>query len=82
MGAHLNAFTSREMTIYHMQVVKAGVPHAVDILGDMLLHSLYKETSLEAEKDTITQELDEVNKDPMEVLLENVHFNVVLGAIL
>lgn len=76
MGAHLNAFTSREMTIYHMQVLQEGIPKAVDILGDMLLNSLYKETNVEAEKDTILQELEEVNKDPMEVLLENAYFNV------
>ncbi len=75
MGAHLNAFTSREMTVYYMQVFKQNVPKAMDILGDMLLNSLYKETNLEAEKDTILQELEEVNKDPMEVLLENVYYN-------
>ena len=75
MGAHLNAFTSREMTVYYMQVFQKNVPKAMDILGDMLLNSLYKESNLEAEKETILQELEEVNKDPMEVLLENVYYN-------
>jgi processing peptidase subunit beta len=74
MGAHLNAFTSRELTIYYMQVFKKNVKNAVDILGDMLLNSLYRTSDLEAEKGTILQELEEVNKDPMEVLLENVYF--------
>ena len=75
MGAHLNAFTSREMTIYYMQVFQKNIPNAVDILGDMLLNSLYRQTDLEAEKDTILQELEEVNKDSTEVLLENVYSN-------
>lgn len=65
------------MTIYHMQVFKEAVPKAFDILGDMLLNSLYKEANVEAEKDTILQELEEVNKDPMEVLLENAYFNAI-----
>eukprot|EP00826_Nyctotherus_ovalis_P005650 TRINITY_DN11287_c0_g1_i12.p1 TRINITY_DN11287_c0_g1~~TRINITY_DN11287_c0_g1_i12.p1 ORF type:complete len:349 (-),score=92.85 TRINITY_DN11287_c0_g1_i12:254-1300(-) len=75
MGAHLNAFTSREMTIYYMQVFRKNVENAVDILGDMLLNSVYDKGHLEAEKGTILQELEEVNKDPMEVLLENVYFS-------
>jgi len=75
MGAHLNAFTSREMTVYYMQVFKKNVPNAMDILSDMLLNSKYDHAMLEAEKDTILQELEEVNKDSMEILLENVYNN-------
>lgn len=58
-----------------MQVFKNNVKNAVDILGDMLLHSLYRTAELEAEKNTILQELEEVNKEPLEVLLENVYFS-------
>ncbi len=64
------------MTIYYMQVFQNRVSNAVDILGDMLLNSLYTESHLEAERSTILQELEEVNKDPMEVLLENVYSNI------
>lgn len=57
-----------------MQVFKKNLENAVDILGDMLLNSLYREAELQAEKSTILQELEEVNKDPLEVLLENSYF--------
>jgi processing peptidase subunit beta len=76
MGAHLNAFTSREMTIFHMQVNKSKIPQSVDILGDILQNSKYTEEAINEERGTILRELEEVNKDPMEVLLEQVYFNV------
>ena len=36
MGAHLNAYTSREMTVYYAKVFKQDVPKAVEILSDIL----------------------------------------------
>ena len=38
-GNQLNAYTSREFTLYHMLTFKNDVPHAVDMLGDMLCNS-------------------------------------------
>lgn len=56
-GNQLNAYTSREFTLYHMLSFKNDVPHAVDVLGDMLCNSLYQRFHVELEKDTIWQEL-------------------------
>jgi len=58
-----------------MEVFKEKVPKAVEILGDILLNSVYNKNQLEYERQTILQELEEVNKDNMEVLMENVYFN-------
>lgn len=76
VGAHLNAYTSREHTLYHMQVFKNDLPRAVDLLGDVLTNSLYNKNQIEAERETIIQELEETNKDQMETLMENVYFNI------
>jgi len=76
VGAHLNAYTSREHTLYHMQVFKNDLPRAVDLLGDILTNSLYNKNQIEAERETIIQELEETNKDQMETLMENVYFNI------
>jgi predicted Zn-dependent peptidase len=53
----LNAYTSREFTVYHMLTFKNDVSFAVDILGDMLCNSKYEKYNVEMEKDTIWQEL-------------------------
>ena len=52
-GNQLNAYTSREFTLYHMLTFKNDVPHAVDVLGDMLCNSQYQRYHVEAEKETI-----------------------------
>ena len=53
LGAQLNAYTSREHTLYHMVSFKHDVPRSVEILGDMLCNSIYDKNALENEKETI-----------------------------
>lgn len=36
MGGHLNAYTSREQTVYYAKVFKGDVPKAMEILSDIL----------------------------------------------
>lgn len=74
-GTQLNAYTSREHTLYHTLSFPDGVSQSVEILGDMLCNSVYDHYHLEMEKGTIWQELESVNEDPKETLMENVYFN-------
>lgn len=60
-GTQLNAYTSREHTMYHTLSFPNGVSKSVEILGDMLCNSVYDNYHLEYEKDTIWQELESVN---------------------
>lgn len=39
MGAHLNAYTSREQTVYYAKCLSEDVPKAVDILADIIQNS-------------------------------------------
>lgn len=72
----MNAYTSREFTVYHMTSFKNDIAHSVDVLGDMLCNSLYQKHHVDAEKDTIWEELLSTNDDLYETLMENVYFNV------
>lgn len=76
LGAQLNAYTSREHTLYHMQVFNKDQHKAMDVLSDMLTNSLYNNHQIEQERETILQELEETNKDFLETLMENVYFNI------
>jgi len=40
-GAQLNAYTSREYTLYHMLTFPDGLNKSVEVLGDMLCNSAY-----------------------------------------
>lgn len=52
-GTQLNAYTSREHTLYHTLSFPDGVSGSVEILGDMLCNSVYDNYHVELEKDTI-----------------------------
>lgn len=64
-----------------MTVFKENVPQAVEILGDMLVNSVYSVNHLESEKGTIYRELLETMKDQMETTVEASHFTVTLAEI-
>jgi processing peptidase subunit beta len=53
LGTHLNAYTSREHTLYHTLSFKDNLSKSVEILGDMLCNSVYDNNNVEVEKDTI-----------------------------
>lgn len=74
-GSTLDAYTSREHTLFHMTCFRNNVDHCVDILSDMVQNPLLSEEMIAEEKDTITTELEHSNKDPQETIMEAVHFN-------
>lgn len=75
-GSQLNAYTSREHTLYHILSFPDGMAKSVEVLGDMICNSTYDNYHLELEKDTIWQELEATNQDSKETLMENVYYNI------
>jgi len=73
LGAHLNAYTSREQTTYYAKVFKKDVAQAVDILSDILQNSAIDEASVERERSVILREMEEVEKEAEEVLFDHLH---------
>ena len=79
MGGHLNAYTSREQTVYFAKVFKSDVGKAVEILSDILLNSKLEEEAIEREKDVILREMTEVNKQKEELVLDHLHATAFQG---
>lgn len=73
LGAHLNAYTSREQTVYYAKSFKKDVPQAVDIISDILQNSKLEEAAIERERDVILRESDEVEKMTEEVVFDHLH---------
>ncbi|KAK4167263.1 Metalloenzyme, LuxS/M16 peptidase-like protein [Cladorrhinum sp. PSN259] len=73
MGAHLNAYTSRENTVYFAKALNEDVPQCVDILQDILQNSKLEESAIERERDVILRESDEVEKQLEEVVFDHLH---------
>lgn len=74
-GSTLDAYTSREHTLFHMTCFKNNVKHCVDVLSDMIQNPLLSDEMIQEEKDTITTELEHSNNDPQDTIMEAVHFN-------
>ncbi|KAI7897970.1 Metalloenzyme, LuxS/M16 peptidase-like protein [Cokeromyces recurvatus] len=73
MGGHLNAYTSREQTVYYAKAFKYDVPQAVEILSDILQHSTLDPGAIERERDVILREQEEVEKQMEEVVFDHLH---------
>ena len=46
MGAHLNAYTSREQTVFYAKCFTKDVPKAVEILSDIIQNSKFGDVSI------------------------------------
>lgn len=82
MGAQLNAYTSREQTVYYARCLKKDVPKAIDILSDILQNSTLDPKAIEMERDTILREKEEVEKQMEEVVFDHLHATAYQGLFL
>lgn len=73
LGAHLNAYTSREQTVYYAKAFRNDVGKAVDIVADILQNSKLDAGAVERERDVILREQEEVAKLPEEVVFDYLH---------
>lgn len=73
MGAHLNAYTSREQTTYYAKVMETDVGKAVEILADILQNSKFDEARMDRERDVILREMEEVEGQTEEVIYDHLH---------
>lgn len=56
-GGHMGGFTARDYTCYFSTVLDEYYPYALDLLGDILLNSLFLEDDLGREKEAILREI-------------------------
>ena len=73
LGAHLNAYTSREQTVYYAKSFKKDVGNAVDIISDILQNSKLESAAIERERDVILREQEEVDKQLEEAVFDHLH---------
>jgi predicted Zn-dependent peptidase len=70
VGGHLNAYTSREHTAYYAKVLKQDTGLAVDILADILQHSVFDAAELERERAVILQEIGQAQDTPDDIIFD------------
>ena len=70
VGGQLNAYTSSEVTAYHATVMKGDIGLGVDILGDILQHSVFEVGELERERAVILQEIAHAQDSAEDLVFE------------
>jgi len=71
VGGHLNAYTSREHTAYYAKVLKEDTGLAVDIIADILQHSLLDAEELAREQAVVVQEIAQAIDTPDDIIFDH-----------
>jgi len=73
LGAHLNAYTSREQTVFYAKCLSGDLEQAVEILSDIITNSKFGEQEIERERGVILREMQEVEMNLQEVVFDHLH---------
>ncbi|CAK1544454.1 unnamed protein product [Leptosia nina] len=79
MGAHLNAYTSREQTVFYAKCLANDVPTAIEILADIIQNSSLAEPEIERERGVILREMQDVESNLQEVVFDHLHATAFQG---
>jgi predicted Zn-dependent peptidase len=63
-GGQLNAFTDKEATCYYCRVLADDAENGVDVLSDMMLHSLIDPEELKREQGVVLEEIKRSEDEP------------------
>ena len=70
IGGYINAFTSREKTVYYVKVLKEYGEFAVEFLADILQNSLFDKQEIKKESEVILQELAMTVDTPDDIIFD------------
>ena len=70
VGGDLNAFTNKEDTVYYAAIQREHLPRAVDLLSDIVFHSVYPQAEIEKEAEVIADEIESYNDSPAELIYD------------
>ena len=77
VGGDLNAYTNKEGTVYYSAILKEHIARAVDLLTDIVFHSVYPQAEIDKEVEVICDEIESYNDSPAELIydeFENIIF--------
>jgi zinc protease len=73
MGADSNAFTSDDLTVYHILAGKKALPRIVEIESDRFQHLTYQQADFQKEARAVLGEYNKNASNPMEKMVETLY---------
>src|SRR3712207_9104927 len=77
VGGDLNAFTTKEDTVYYAAILKEHTSRAIDVLTDIVFHSVYPQHEIDKEVEVICDEIESYNDSPAELIFDEFE-NMIL----
>jgi len=75
MGADSNAFTSDDLTVYHILAGNAALPKIVEIEADRFQHLQYEDAKFQKEARAVLGEYNKNASNPIEKMVETLYDN-------
>ncbi len=82
VGGDLNAYTNKEGTVYYSAILKEHIARAVDLLTDIVFHSVYPQAEIDKEVEVICDEIESYNDSPAELIYDEFENIIFKGSTL
>ncbi|KAM5292807.1 cytochrome b-c1 complex subunit 1, mitochondrial [Ctenodactylus gundi] len=79
MGAHLNAYSTREHTAYYIKALSKDLPKVVELLADIVQNCSLEDSQIEKERDVILREMQENDASMRDVVFDYLHATAFQG---
>ena len=79
VGGELNAYTTKQETVYCATVLRPDFQRAVDLLTDIVFHSTYPQAEIDREVEVICDEIDSFKDSPSELIFDEFESLVFEG---
>lgn len=70
VGGELNAYTTKEDTVFYAAVLRQWLPRAVDLLSDIVFHSVHPQKEITKEVEVICDEIESYNDTPYDLIYD------------
>lgn len=70
VGGDLNAYTTKQETVYYATVLREDFLRAADLLTDIVFHSIFPQNEIDKEVEVICDEIDSYQDSPSELIFD------------
>jgi predicted Zn-dependent peptidase len=79
VGGQLNAWTSRDSTMFHARLLARDLPLAVDLIADLVTGARFDADDIVREKEVVLQELGEARDTPDDIVFDHLQLAAFPG---
>lgn len=73
IGAYFNAYTTENVTCYVVKCSSIYIEKILNVLDEMLLHSLFRKIDFEREKNVVVEEIDRSKDNTASYIMEKIY---------